>query len=838
MKQLLILFLFGALSLAAETVILEENFESYEVGTQMSEQEGWGILGNFTGNTTVVTGISGFSGKCMEMSRSEDGNPNDVVVMMPGADLVPADPLKELTKVSLSFVCSTENDMIALHDANGNPFFYLRCNSATGVMWSVPGGVSFSNLYKDGHTPNTFSVILDFNDKKAVEATLNGVTQECAVEFSGSCVMPTRLYFYVQLSTMQEGCTASYFDDILIQTIPRPAGQAIICDDDALIPLDKDSTVFTLKNGGESDISFTVTSDGDWLDVTPDSGTFSSTQDLTLSVKEGTPDGFYRCNMTVNGGTAGSKVVSVMCSNGDVIFEEKYDDMEDGNIVGQRGWTVDVGSVVITNAYECGGKCMFCYAAGGNNAVSTYLPEPWYENLIVKVSFDMYWPSDSKASGVVTLQKDSGKNEKFENGVFPDYENGIFNLDNIQDSSGRGKGVRDFPGAPMDAWVTVEYTMDLQLNRLLSFGWNGVVTNFSNFKLKNPNCNFFNSWGNAVWDNSGQTYECNLAIDNLKVERVKRENDPELIAPTYVNGGTENFFTIELKNGGSGSFDYTAEILDLDDALKINRPSGTVTDVGSITVTPDRSALDENYYHARVRIDAGDAGCCTTVVSFVCGNVYYFADFEEPFFHLGDIAGQDEWVSDWEGNNAYVLSTNDMQCLCIETGGGYGGYYHSLEVPRNSITRFEMDIFVPRAIFEDEERLTNPILHLKQNSSYQPSIELRVAPDLMDGVPILVGDAVGYEDYPLVIADYPEDWTHLSYTIDYLEGKLVEFSIGEATEYPDYVYTRDSDVPCTQFNICVGSEVDLQVDNVKVSVVPEPAVLAILALFGLALRRR
>ena len=109
----------------------------------------------------------------------------------------------------------------------------------------------------------------------------------------------------------------------------------------------------------------------------------------------------------------------------------------------------------------------------------------------------------------------------------------------------------------------------------------------------------------------------------------------------------------------------------------------------------------------------------------------------------------------------------------------------------------------------------------------------------MDGVPILVADAVGYEDYPLVIADYPEDWTHLSYTIDYLEGTLVEFSIGDAVSYPEYVYTRDSDVPCSSFYICVGSEVGLQVDNVKVSVVPEPAVLMILALAAmLAARRR
>ncbi|MBR5901803.1 hypothetical protein IKZ40_05585, partial [bacterium] len=340
------------------------------------------------------------------------------------------------------------------------------------------------------------------------------------------------------------------------------------------------------------------------------------------------------------------------------------------------------------------------------------------------------------------------------------------------------------------------------------------------------------------WDPTGPT--ALHAVDDLTIERVPRSQEAVLIAPNYVSGGVEPFFTIELRNGGSGSFDYAAEILDLDDALKINRPAGTVRDVGTITVTPDRSALDDNYYHARVRIDAGEAGCVTSVVAFVVGNVYYFSDFEEPFFHSGDITGQDDWMNDnpdW--NLAYVLTTNDQQSLCVETGGGWGGYYHSLEVPRNNFVKFEMDIFVPSAIFEDPDRLTKPILHLKQNDKYNPSIELRIAPDLMDGVPILVGDAVGYEDYPLAIADYPEDWTHLSYTIDYLEGRLVEFSIGDATAYPEFVYTRDSDVPCSSFYICVGSEVDLQVDNVKVSVVPEPAAIMIMALAAmLAAKRR
>ena len=72
MKQFLMFLLLGsALCCFADKTLFEENFESYEVGTQMSEQEGWGILGNFTGNTTVVDGISGMDGKCMAMSTAK-----------------------------------------------------------------------------------------------------------------------------------------------------------------------------------------------------------------------------------------------------------------------------------------------------------------------------------------------------------------------------------------------------------------------------------------------------------------------------------------------------------------------------------------------------------------------------------------------------------------------------------------------------------------------------------------------------------------------------------------------------------------------------------------------
>ena len=80
---------------------------------------------------------------------------------------------------------------------------------------------------------------------------------------------------------------------------------------------------------------------------------------------------------------------------------------------------------------------------------------------------------------------------------------------------------------------------------------------------------------------------------------------------------------------------------------------------------------------------------------------------------------------------------------------------------------------------------------------------------------------------------------HVSYTIDYLEGYLAEFAIDDNVDYPgDIIATSDPGAGCTLFTYCVTSSGNIQFDNIKVSVVPEPAVLGFLALIALALIRR
>lgn len=840
--MLLALLAFVASNLAWSDTIYREDFESYEVGTQMAEQEGWDIFSTYNGNTTVVDNAPNIEGKAMILSPSSTGHDEYVMVLTPTIDLTTPNAAANLVTVSARVIMASSIDLFAIYDKNSNRYFYLKGDRSSGTLESYPSGVNFTNLYTDATTPDEISFVWDPFEQKVLKVTCNGEEQECNILPSGTSEQPSRLRLSLQHTSL-DGAEGTYYDYVDVSYSPRSADPLLACAEDALIPLDAESTEFTIYNAGPdtTTINYSVSTSGDWLSVTPDSGSFNESATLTLKAREGLEEGFYRGTMTVDGGAAGTKVVSVMCSNGNVIFEENFDDMTPGNIVGQRGWTVDVGAVSITNAYECAGNCMFMHRCGGSYACSMYLPKPWYENLIIKVSYDLYWPSDSDCNDSYVLMKDNGKNEKFEGQFMPTYgEDGGLGMYMIKrsnkDGSEQEKRVKGFPLSPFDTWNKVEYCLDLQSQKLLYFAVGENVTNFVDWPLMNQGCNFFNSWGHSAWN--GNDNGSRVAVDNLKIERVPREAAPELITVKYDSFGTGDTITIPVRNGGAGSFDYTAEVLDLDDALTLTNPTGTVTDSVDLVINIDRTDLEDNFYRTRIRIDAGEAGCATSIASFVCGNVYYFADFEEPFFTLGTFAGQDQWVDDNGGENiAYICSTNDQQSLYMEYGGNWGGYYHDLEVPANQLVKFEMDVFVPPALFEDPEWADQTILYLKQNDRYRPSKELMLSVTTVDGVPIVYATAKGY-DMSFCETEYVGEWMHVSYVIDYLEGYVTEFTIDDNTFASDELITDDTGA-CKLFCICGAYGANLTFDNVKVSVVPEPAALvALMALLALGLRKR
>ena len=321
MKRVLIALLLLVCVPVFAGVVYQEDFESYEVGTQMAEQEGWEFYNDYKGNTTVVDNAPNIESKAMELSQSMSGSTEYVMVLTPTFDAKPESIFKEVTKVSTKVVSSSSTDLFALYDKNMNRFFYLHLNAVDGLMASNPGGVSFDNFNSDGLTPNEISFVFDHLNNQITSVTCNGETQECAIMLETTCEQPWRLRLSTYLGSLVEGAAGTYYDYVTIENVNRAEEPTIFCDSDAVIPLDSTSAEFTLFNGGpEGEINFSVTTDADWLEVTPDSGTFTDSTALTLKAKEDMPDGLYRGSMTVSGGAGEPKVVSVMCSKGNVIF--------------------------------------------------------------------------------------------------------------------------------------------------------------------------------------------------------------------------------------------------------------------------------------------------------------------------------------------------------------------------------------------------------------------------------------------------------------------------------------------------------------------------------------
>ena len=250
MKRILIVLLLLAVVPVWAATLYEENFESYETGTQMVDQEGWDFFNNYDGNTTVVDNAPSFTSKALELSQSESGSAEYVMVLTPAVNIAPEVPGRELTTVSASVICSSATDLFAIYDGNGTRFFYLHMDATSGVMASTPGGITFDNVNMDGQTPNDISFVYDSLANKIVAISCNGSNVVCDITGEGFSAQPCRLRLSVQLNTVMEGCKGSFYDNLKIETSPRSENPSLYCADDALIPLDSASAEFTLYNGG------------------------------------------------------------------------------------------------------------------------------------------------------------------------------------------------------------------------------------------------------------------------------------------------------------------------------------------------------------------------------------------------------------------------------------------------------------------------------------------------------------------------------------------------------------------------------------------------------------
>ena len=85
MKRLLLLALLLALSssLMADP-IYEENFESYEAGTELvGTVDGWAFFSTYDGTSTVVENEGGFTGKSLKLAQKDGGSADYDMIFTP-----------------------------------------------------------------------------------------------------------------------------------------------------------------------------------------------------------------------------------------------------------------------------------------------------------------------------------------------------------------------------------------------------------------------------------------------------------------------------------------------------------------------------------------------------------------------------------------------------------------------------------------------------------------------------------------------------------------------------------------------------------------------------------
>ena len=647
-----------AVAAYAET-IWSEDFESYEAGTEMvGTVEGWGYFSTYTGTSTVV---EDGSSKVIKLSKVEGQGDDDYdMVLTPAVTM--GDPDRSLQKISFSVKNGSKTDLFALYGVNGeniSRYFYLAFNDEEKKVTSWPTGVEFSNL-TEGY--NDCFVLLDVPNKKVVKIGVNGEEAECSL----SCGDDVTQAVVMRLSTQYESFTradkAAYFDNLKVEAVPRSDTPAIYAPDTVYTGAKGKFTIFNA--GPDATINFTITTDADWLTVTPAEGELTTKKDITLRCTQ--PRGFFKTTLTIDGGEYGSATVKVVCQN-DVVYSTTFEEFELGNIFPQSDeWTcaygtdgTDGSATVVSGGYDGSEKAVRIIGTGyfaphinftgTENHSST---NNFRVSFMVKVENLAGWGvyfNSTDGLGEIHLKSADG-------GFTIACQNADFACTNA---------------CPLGEWVPVSYVLNTTIGnkKILEFQFGECLysdldvtitseTDYDRFRY----FRFF-IWGDSttcLMDNFELSYEPRQSIDNkISVTGTK----------TYDIFATNG--TIRVFNEGSVDTEVTIEspyeFLTFGGETKITPtiPANTYSD---FEITLDRSAMGNNYYVGEITIANTSMTVTQPVMiqSGVEGEGYtfyksYFDTLEEGI----DIREQDSaWVNGY-GNPPLCPITEKAGQKCL-----------------------------------------------------------------------------------------------------------------------------------------------------------------------------
>lgn len=657
---------------ASAEVMWSEDFESYEVGTELvGTVDGWRFFNDDYAGTSTI--IEGGDGKVLKLAKKEgQGSDSYDMILTPKVTIGTANKGRELTKISFKFRPGSGTDLFALYgvqaDNTAVRFFYLNFNVNSGECSSSPGGLKFDNVSKDSYSECYF--LYDALNGKVVEGCVNGVTNTCNIsctDFSDEALIRLSTQ-YNSMSTFEE----AYYDSITVETVPRTAEPSIYAPDFEYIGIGQTELQATIYNAGpDAEINYTISSDAPWLTINPTSGVLVNTKDVYFQCDTSYDRGCYEAKVTFDGGEYGSKTMTLVWQNG-FIYQSHFNDMELGDILPQdsrwqsiygRGYEDEQYNVVEGGAGD-NEKCLKISQIGGYGGTHTTFANTagLGAKYNLKISYDIksegfsttYTGSNDGAGGEFTFTEKDGAMHFRSNGASYDFP---YDLPDYQ-----GK------------WVHVSFTINTLANNYqileMQLGDNVVVTNLATSSREDgtyPRLRLF------CW--AGES----MLIDNVSCEAVPREvGGPELEVTgggvVYATG--EPTTTMNVFNLGNGELTFEASVeegsgwLSIKEAEGAESYSGTITDVGSVVLNldVDREALGLEYGRAKVKVTGSDGSTKYAKVTAQGhtedGYVFYASDFEST--DLGTINVVDPA---WLNANAKVIIDDDNRCMSVQGAG-------------------------------------------------------------------------------------------------------------------------------------------------------------------------
>ena len=855
MKKLLLFFVLFAISanLKAEpTVFFSEDFESYEEGDFFSQRDDlkYYLEENKEFYSYDITNVAT---KCLGVRKANGGYYDNSGLWIPIGTQPSVFTDSGVLRIRFQIKSSYNRAGVMLGDGEEGRALYCYRDGGTFYIKNDDYEYGVGGVGDQVFTPVEFNI--SYPARRLMNVIINSVTNtpenfvlgEFDVNYFGVGVFGA----YPPKCCPIDDIEAAY--ESLYEPVPK------VSTDTLEYSLEEGFKTLVIANDGGGYFNYSVqpTENLEWLAFSGTNGVCASACEIEIALnRSDMTNGYYKTKLLVDLGSFGQSYVTVRAGSGSVFFYENFEApyMEEGEITGQYRWDgkkedgygKPYNEMIVTNVdFGIDGPCAHFYRGSGWDGYTCKIGTP--KNPLVRVSMTLYKGSDGDVNEFAIRQN---------------YWNNAadFNLRCSEEGLkiyGFCSREEKYPlvgetTAPFDEWFPFSFTLDYERYALTSLTFGDFTTNYAKgIPLRNMPNDFTNPTDFldrlAISGGGENTEDAKLFIDSVKVELLNRENKPIPSWGGVTNLGDEgltNIFYTTVLNYGSADFDYALQVIDYSYWFLPYSISGSVSRTANLWFVLYKNFFPDGFFRSRVKMDYWDwdesnRGSLTSLYTYSKGGWFYTSDFEEPYYNLGSVSGQDTWTA--RGSQS-IVSFDKRQCLemCED---GYART--SLKLPKNSEYKIKLLYYMEYSEGEGKVRISGDNASLRDmDKNLKGNFPLYIDLDHESGESVLSCMAEGV--LTNLMSAPLDKWNELSITVDTapaascvrsitLNDDVMEFDEGDLPLEDRYL-EKDIDM----LEIAMENSVGFYVDNLIVcaSDIPEPALLALLAFLSFIFIRK